>query len=185
MDWIRAQFMNSPTGATQATIPGSTEAANYVIQQQINQGVSDAIAALGRALTGVETQWIIDQFTAGRSKADIYAEAGAYINQQVAGSHAGGLDFVPYDGYIAQLHKGERVLTASQAKGGDSEELVLELRALRAKVDQLMVENRRHTGDLIRSNYDANGKSAEHIAAATREIPKTQAWMERSKAVVK
>ncbi len=34
----------------------------------------------------------------------------------VDGSHAGGLDYVPFDGYIAELHKGERVLTASEAK---------------------------------------------------------------------
>ena len=32
------------------------------------------------------------------------------------GSHAGGLAYVPFDGYIAELHKGERVLTASEAK---------------------------------------------------------------------
>ena len=31
------------------------------------------------------------------------------------GSHAGGLDFVPKDGYIAELHKGEKVLTAAEA----------------------------------------------------------------------
>jgi len=33
----------------------------------------------------------------------------------VDGSHAGGLDFVPRDNYIARLHKGEQVLTRSQA----------------------------------------------------------------------
>lgn len=30
--------------------------------------------------------------------------------------HANGLPFVPYDGYLAQLHRGERVLTASENK---------------------------------------------------------------------
>lgn len=34
----------------------------------------------------------------------------------VNGSHARGLPFVPFDGYIAELHKGERVLTAKEAK---------------------------------------------------------------------
>lgn len=33
----------------------------------------------------------------------------------VDGSHAGGLSYVPFDGYIAELHKGERVLTAREA----------------------------------------------------------------------
>lgn len=37
-------------------------------------------------------------------------------NVSTNGSHAGGLSYVPFDGYIAELHKGERVLTASEAK---------------------------------------------------------------------
>ena len=31
------------------------------------------------------------------------------------GSHASGLDYVPFDGYLAELHKGERVQTAQEA----------------------------------------------------------------------
>lgn len=34
----------------------------------------------------------------------------------VNGSHASGLDYVPYDGYIAELHKGEMVVPADEAK---------------------------------------------------------------------
>lgn len=37
------------------------------------------------------------------------------VNKNVNGSHAEGLDYVPFDGYIAELHKGERVQTASEA----------------------------------------------------------------------
>jgi hypothetical protein len=33
----------------------------------------------------------------------------------VLGSHANGLDYVPYDGYFAMLHQGERVQTAAEA----------------------------------------------------------------------
>lgn len=36
-------------------------------------------------------------------------------NVSTNGSHAGGLSYVPFDGYIAELHKGERVLTAREA----------------------------------------------------------------------
>ena len=32
----------------------------------------------------------------------------------ISGSHRNGLDYVPYDGYVAELHKGERILTAEE-----------------------------------------------------------------------
>lgn len=63
---------------------------------------------------------------------------------RVDGSHASGLDYVPKDGYIAELHRGEAVLTASDAaryrasSGGASaksdSEVAAELRALRATI---------------------------------------------------
>jgi hypothetical protein len=62
----------------------------------------------------------------------------AYLNS-INGSHANGLDYVPFDGYRAELHRGERVLTASQARGQDMGymEMVTELRGLRAEVARL------------------------------------------------
>ena len=50
---------------------------------------------------------------------------------------------VPFDGYVAELHKGERVLTAAEAKvytppeSTTQAELVAEIRALRAQVAAL------------------------------------------------
>lgn len=36
------------------------------------------------------------------------------IKSKISGSHADGLSYVPFDGYIAELHRGERVLTAEE-----------------------------------------------------------------------
>lgn len=38
------------------------------------------------------------------------------LSAQINGSHAGGLDRVPYNGYVAQLHQDEAVLTAQEAR---------------------------------------------------------------------
>lgn len=48
------------------------------------------------------------------------------VNSGSDGSHAGGMDYVPYNNYVANLHRGEMVLTADEAdayrrgKGGGS-----------------------------------------------------------------
>ena len=44
--------------------------------------------------------------------------SGAVVSGAIAavfGTHANGLDYVPYDGYFAMLHQGERVQTAAEA----------------------------------------------------------------------
>ena len=38
-----------------------------------------------------------------------------YLSKKPNGSHAGGLDYVPFDGYVAELHRGEAVLTSGEA----------------------------------------------------------------------
>lgn len=46
-------------------------------------------------------------------------EAAKSANAQasgISGSHKNGLDYVPYDGYVAELHEGERVLTKEENK---------------------------------------------------------------------
>ena len=52
------------------------------------------------------------------------ASIGTATSGAVSGSHKNGLDYVPYDGYVAKLHKGEAVLTAEEnanrnGKNGD------------------------------------------------------------------
>lgn len=94
------------------------------------------------------------------------------------GSHADGLDFVPFDGYRAELHKGERVLTAAATArmDGGQAALIEEVRALRMEVAQLRTEQQQQTGDLMRSNYHANDLAAEKVVGGSREAADNAAW---------
>ena len=61
---------------------------------------------------------------------NLLGEEEINANVNVNGSHSSGLDYVPYNGYLAELHKGERVLTAKEAEmynrdGGGKKKLSL------------------------------------------------------------
>lgn len=76
---------------------------------------SNAIEALKQ---GISNAWggIVSWFNGLWNS--LFGNRSVSVNADVStnGSHAGGLAYVPFDGYIAELHKGERVLTASEAK---------------------------------------------------------------------
>lgn len=56
----------------------------------------------------------MQSFFAGRSIGVKIRATVESAKQAVKGHHANGLDYVPYNGYIAELHKGERVLTKQE-----------------------------------------------------------------------
>lgn len=75
----------------------------------------------------------------------------------ISGSHRDGLDMVPYDGYVAELHAGERVQTAEQARASDS--VADEMSGLRQSIEDVMIAVARNTSKLYRLNdrWDKNG----------------------------
>ena len=77
------------------------------IGKSIVSGIWNGIVSLWDSLVN-ELSGLVNSLFGG------YTETA---NVNVNGSHAGGLEYVPFDGYIAELHKGERVLTASEARG--------------------------------------------------------------------
>ena len=77
------------------------------IVESIESGISAAWEGLVSWFNGI---W--DSLFGGRSvNVDVNASSSG-----VNGSHAGGLSYVPFDGYVAELHRGERVLTANEAR---------------------------------------------------------------------
>ena len=69
------------------------------------------------------TDWIDgDENASSRSDGRTSGGGGAGGQRSINGSHFGGLEYVPFDGYIAELHKGEMVLTADEAKGYSKKE---------------------------------------------------------------
>lgn len=106
------------------------------------------------------------------------AEIEAQIRQaKVNGSHAHGLGYVPFDGYVAELHQGERVLTAAESQlysatpssNSSSENnaaLVAEVRALRGDVVSLQSALVKATGDGANAVASTVAAGAEHVAGS-------------------
>lgn len=88
------------------------------------KGVATAMTQIGRDILGnlksglmekwesvkswvsEKTEWIRNMFKSAKDSADEGSD----------GSHASGLNYVPYDGYKATLHKGETIMNASNSK---------------------------------------------------------------------
>lgn len=61
----------------------------------------------------------------GQMQSSVYSAQRMPQYTYVHGSHADGLDYVPFDGYIARLHRGERVLTAEENRRGTGDTIIL------------------------------------------------------------
>jgi tape measure domain-containing protein len=74
--------------------------------EDIKQGISDAWEGLKSWFRGI---W---DGLFGNLSANVAVNGSGGTD----GSHASGLDYVPFDGYIAELHKGEMVVPADEAR---------------------------------------------------------------------
>lgn len=82
------------------------------IGRDIVQGIIDGIASAWHVLVN----WFSDLWNSlfGRRSVNISVNKSA-SSRMIDGSHENGLSYVPFDGYIAKLHRGEMVLTRAQA----------------------------------------------------------------------
>ena len=101
------------------------------LDKQLDTYASEWIAAVG-ARNGLSAQVISDVI--GDGTASGILKTGASI---VDGSHQSGLSSVPYDGYIAELHAGERVQTSAQVAATDR--MSSEMVGLRNNLNELML----------------------------------------------
>ena len=80
------------------------------------------------------------------------------------GSHASGLDYVPRDGYIARLHKGEQILTSAQANewrgGGNVEALLSQMVTLLSQQKNIVLDSGVMVGQLAPAMDGALGTIA-------------------------
>ena len=110
VEWFDNLF-NAQQKATQASfeaIDSQYSLADYQANGLVNAGgVIDYAAAKRMQDAGTFKR------AAGVSRSD--ALKRGWKLSPINGSHAGGLDYVPFDGYVAELHQGEAVLTSGEA----------------------------------------------------------------------
>lgn len=124
------------------------------------------------------------EFTAAESTpaSDYQALLDSY---KIDGSHAEGLYRVPYDGYVAELHRGERVLTSSEADaynaleryGGTGRTMTAQdFRASLAQAVNAMAAMNRDMKVTVVSTMNVNGKefyreTIEDLRTVNRSTP--------------
>ena len=95
------------------------------VGKKTTQGIIDGIENKKSSLKKT-LQQMLDTVNSymGKVNAKLSNTYSSYSKVSSAGSHRAGLTYVPYDGYKAVLHEGERVLTKEEAKnqasGGDT-----------------------------------------------------------------
>ena len=108
----------------------------------------NAIDALGSAIARAIWDAIKKHFVRNREKFYEQQEESYGINSlfsQIRGNgkkHASGLNYVPYDGYVAELHRGERVVPASQndnVSSADNSDVVIAIEELKDQLSRMSI----------------------------------------------
>lgn len=155
-----------------------------LLEQQLTAllGVGDGIARVTDILAGLP--------------AEIAANFNGLTGARIDGSHAGGLPFVPRDGYIAQLHYGERVLTEGENRvysappelgysvasfggsgaGSGMALMVSEIKALSAKFERLEAAGDRNAQMMVRATVESNRENAADVVRGVGQSTERAAY---------
>lgn len=164
-DWTNFAGMGtSETGQGAGVFVGSASEDGTLnssaVSSQVDQYVRLWIEGLGSQIGPNAKSQIL-----AAGSADAMLAKAAELTAGVHGSHATGLSYVPFDGYRAELHKGERVQTASEARNSDSG-----MAAMAAKLDAVVAELRSIKGSTsgtytMLRNLSPDGQSLQTVAA--------------------
>lgn len=92
---------------------------------------------------------------------------GGSSSKSTKRGHAGGISYVPTNDYIAQLHEGERVLTAAEA---ENERVNSDYEMLNAKLDMVLAQQNSETP----VNVNISGSAGALVRALNIEIDREQ-----------
>ena len=129
------------------------------LNTQLDRYASQWITAVG-GKNQIDPDVIKQVMGSGTAEGILGRAAGNLNAMKTDGSHQRGLQRVPFDGYIAELHEGERVQTASQVKMADS--MSNEMLGLRQNLNELMLVVAKSVAKTARieDRWDKNGLPA-------------------------
>ncbi|TNC78259.1 hypothetical protein FHI69_02895 [Janthinobacterium lividum] len=156
-------------------IAANQDAAKWAAAQvDMQQASLDALKAQVSGLITINDSVL----TVAQAIANLRAAMGTAtgLGVQFDGSHAGGLTNVPFDGYAAELHRGEVVVDAQAAAamrryfggapsqgGGNTDALLAEIKSLREEVKGLRADQDKQTGAAIQATVESNAVAARTV----------------------
>lgn len=115
----------------------------YNAGRSIFQGLFDGIVGVWNGIYN----WVVEKVNWLSDRLSFWNSSQSKMRAN--GSHATGLEYVPFDGYRAILHKGERVLTAEQAKEADKGQNGGNTRVVKVEIGQFINQTEKDIDELV------------------------------------
>ena len=138
---VKTQLTDSQVSAFKAwQLAGDNFNTHYKLAKEGNTTEKEGMKALATEYMKQTKAYVYDGTFTESQKPLVYAYYDDAVTDSLKklgldGSHKEGLDYVPFDGYRAELHKGERVITAQDNK-------LLSAKDDRALIEQLKQQNK-------------------------------------------
>lgn len=132
------------------------------ISEQLTQFTKQWVEALGGQVSSADREYLLSS-----SSADQLLERAATLGQaergRLDGTGFGGIRNVPFNGFRAELHKGEEVLTASDPRNSNNGGMMTEMRDMLVEMRNMAFYTKRTADLLLRVTRD--GDSLVTVAA--------------------